>query len=99
MRMNLKQTIMRLIKSRNIIKLRSLHQPTSGIIAPAVITTTKNSRGTSLFSGNSVRTMATHIMERADLVVLTANEKHREPGNVERLIRAGLVELRAMGNV
>ena len=97
--MDLKQTILRLIKPGNIIKLRSLHQPTSGIIAPAMIPTTKDSRGPSLFSGNSICTMTTDIMKSPDLVVLASNEKDWEPGNVERLIPPGLLELGAVGKI
>ena len=41
--------------------------------------------------------MTADIMKCADLVVFTANEEHRKPSNVERLIRAGLVELGAVG--
>lgn len=43
--------------------------------------------------------MATDIMECADPVVFTANEKDWEPGNVERLIRAGLFKLGAVGKI
>lgn len=64
-----------------------------------MIPTTKNSRGTSFLSGNSIGAMATDIMKCADLVVFTANEKDWVPGNVERLIRAGLFKLGAVGKI
>jgi hypothetical protein len=64
-----------------------------------MISTTKDGRSTSILSGNSVGTMATYIMESADLVVLAPNEKDREAGNVERLIRPGLLELGIVGKV
>lgn len=64
-----------------------------------MIPTTKNSRGTGFLSGNSIGTMATDIVKCADLVVFTANEKDWEPGNVERLIRAGLFKLGAVGKI
>lgn len=43
--------------------------------------------------------MATDIMESADLVVLAPNEKDRKTGNVERLIRPGLLELGTVGKI
>lgn len=43
--------------------------------------------------------MTTDIMKCADPVVFAANEKDWEPGNVERLIRAGLFKLRAVGKI
>lgn len=43
--------------------------------------------------------MTTYIMKCADLVVFTANEKDWEPSNIERLIRAGLFKLGAVGKI
>ena len=96
---NFKKTVLRLIEPRHIIKLGCFDQPASGVVAPAMVSTTQDSRRTSLFSGDRVSAMATDIMESTDLVVFSADQENWKPGKVEGLICARFVELSSVCEV
>lgn len=90
------QTIFWLVESRYVVKLGSLDQSSSSIITPTMISTSKNSRCACLFSSNSIRTMATDVVECANLIVFPANYEDGEPSDVKWLIRTRLDQLGAM---
>lgn len=81
--MDLKKTVLRLIEPWHIFKLRGLHQTPGGIIAPAMISAAENSRGATLFAGDRIGAVATHIVECADLVVFPPNQEDGEAGDIK----------------
>lgn len=97
--MNRKQAILRLIKPRNVIKVRGLDELSIGVIAPAVIATSQNRGGSALFLGDSVCSVPADIMEGPDVSVASQDQEYREPCDVERLVVAYFDKPTAMGQI
>lgn len=91
--MDLEETILRLIKPRQTVKLRRLDQAARRIVAPAVIPAPENGRRTAFLAGDGIRTMATDIVEGADFVVFAPDQEDGIAGHVEGLVCAWFGEL------
>lgn len=99
MRVDLKKTILRLVKARNTVKLWCFDQPAGSVVAPPMVAATEHSRCSGLFSSDCIGTVSTHIVERSNLIILTADQEDRESSNVKGLICPSLAKLSNMGKI
>lgn len=94
--MNLEETILRLLKPRDVVEMRRLDQIPQRVVTPAMIPTQEDRRRSALLLDDRVRSMATDIVERPRRPVFSSHQEDRKAGDLEGLVVAGFGESAAM---
>lgn len=90
--MNRKQTILSLVKSGDIVKVRCLDELSLGIVAPAMISTSENHRRATLLPRDCVCSMATDVMERSHDAIFPQYQENWDTCHFEGMVIAGFGE-------
>jgi hypothetical protein len=92
----LKKTIVFFFETRNILELRGLGEFAFGIVAPPMITTSKDKGGARRLPSHCVCSMSADVMETTDHGIFPENQKEWEARDGEGQIISRFTETRHM---
>lgn len=90
--MNRKQTILSLVKSGDIVKVRCLDELSLGIVAPAMISTSEDHRRATLLPCHCVCSMTADVMERSHDAIFPQYQENWDTCHFEGMVIAGFGE-------
>jgi hypothetical protein len=95
-RIDSKESILRLIKALNAVKLRCFDEISLGIVGPSVVATAQHQRGSSGLLCDSVGSVTAYIVKGARNLVFTEHDDNGEASDIESDVVSGLVEATAV---